>query len=208
MVEKVGGVTLLTGRSNFQPERVVAYELGGRFRPISRLSLSVSAYYNVYNDLRTIEPTPKTFSPLYWGNGLSGQVWGIESWAEYQAADWWRLSGSVALLRERFSFEPGASGFLGGAVQGGDDPQHQASLKSSMNLGSAVTLDADLRYVDALPNPATPAYTELNGRLAWNITDKLELSVVGRNLLRAYHQEYPGADAVPRQVYAALRARF
>ena len=39
---------------------------------------------------------------------------------------------------------------------------------------------------------------------------RLQLSLTGENLLHPWHQEYPapGADRVPRQVYAALRLRF
>jgi iron complex outermembrane receptor protein len=50
----------------------------------------------------------------------------------------------------------------------------------------------------------------LYGRIGWNVTDKIQLSLTGENLLQAYHQEYPapGANAVPRQVYAALRLKF
>ncbi len=209
VVEKIGPTVFLTGASDFQSEKLVAYELGGRFQPFSRLSLSISAYDNIYNDLRSIEPKPGGFLPLNWGNGMRGDTWGLESWADFQATSWWRLSASLNLLRDAFSFESGASGLLG-KTQAADDPQHQASLKSAMNLGRAVTLDADLRYVDALPNPSVPAYVELNGRIGWNITDKLQLSLTGQNLLHAYHQEYPapGANAVPRQVYAGLRLKF
>ena len=208
VVEKVGPTVFLTGAHDFEPEKVLAYEVGGRFEPVSRLSISVSAYYNIYNDLRSIEPHPGGFLPLAWGNGMRGQAWGLETWADFQATSWWRLSGSLNLLREAFSFEPGASGLLGPA-QAADDPHHEASLKSSMNLGRSVTFDTDVRYVDALPNPHVPAYVELDGRIGWNITDKLQLSLTGENLLHAYHQEYPApADAVPRQVVAALRVKF
>jgi iron complex outermembrane receptor protein len=209
VVEKIGPTVFLTGASNFPPEKLSAYEFGGRFEPISRLSVSVSAYYNVYDALRSIEPKPGGFLPLTWGNGMRGRVWGVESWANFQAASWWRLSASINVMREVFTFKPGASGLLG-PVQAADDPQHLASMKSSMNLGRDVTLDADLRYVDALPNPSVPAYVELGGRIAWNITDKVQLSLVGQNLLHDRHQEYPapGASASPRQVYAGLRLKF
>ena len=208
VVEKIGSLTFLTGGSQFESERVVAYEAGGRLQPLSRLSVSVQAYYNVYDDLRSIEPNPATLLPLYWGNGMKGRVWGVEAWADYQLLPWWRLSASLDVLREAFGFEPGASGLLG-VTQAANDPQHQASLKSSMNLGRQVTLDAALRYMDALPDPSVPAYVELNARIGWNITEKLQLAVTGENLLHPYHQEYPSpATPVPRQAYASLRLKF
>jgi iron complex outermembrane receptor protein len=53
-----------------------------------------------------------------------------------------------------------------------------------------------------------PAYTELNGRLGWRVTDRIEVAIVGRNLLHAYHQEYVGGAEIPRSVFADLQWRF
>jgi iron complex outermembrane receptor protein len=208
VVEKIGSVVFLTGGDNFKPEAVTAYESGLRAAPFSRLSLSVSTYYNVYDDLRSVEPAPGGFIPLSWGNGIHGQTWGVEMWGDYQLLAWWRLAASFDLMREHLGFVAGDLGLLG-VAQAGDDPQHQASLRSSMTLGRQVTLDADLRYVDALPDPHVPAYTELNARLGWAVTRRIELSLSGANLLHPYHQEYPApAMAVARSVFGQIRWRF
>jgi iron complex outermembrane receptor protein len=81
-------------------------------------------------------------------------------------------------------------------------------LKSYLDLGENFTLDGDLRYVGALPDGLAPAYTELNGRLGWNLTDRLQISLSGRNLLHARHVEYPGGAAIQRTVSADLQWRF
>ncbi len=52
----VGDIVFLTGNRDFDPERVDAYQFGYRVQPLSSLSLSVSTFYNRYNDLRSIEP--------------------------------------------------------------------------------------------------------------------------------------------------------
>jgi iron complex outermembrane receptor protein len=178
-------------------------------QPSSRLSFSISAYYNVYDDLRSIEITPVTFVPLHWGNLMQGHTYGVEVWGEYRVTPWWRLVAAFDELDEHLTFKAGASGLLG-AAQAGDDPKNQASLRSSMNLGRNVTLDADLRYVSALPSPFVPAYVELNSRIGWNVTDRVQLSLSGFNLLHAHHLEFPadGATAVPRSFLAELRWRF
>ena len=208
VVEKVGSVVFLTGRANFKPESLTAYELGARAQPASRLSVSISGFFNDYDDLKTIETTPVSFLPLLWGNGMHGDTWGVEAWGDYQAAPWWRLSAGFNLLYERLSFRPGASGILG-VSQAGDDPPHQAFLRSSVNLGRRVTWEADLRYVGALPNPAVPAYGELNTSLGWAINDRVKLTVSGLNLLHDRHQELPApANAVPRSFFASLRWGF
>ncbi len=206
--EVVGGALLVRGNPDFQTEKLWAYEAGVRVQPSGRLSLSASAFYNHYDDLRSIETTPATLFPLFWGNLVAGHTYGLEAWGNYQAAPWWRLSAGVNLLSEHFRFQPGAS-MLAGLAQVGDDPSAQAKLRSSMNLGRRVSLDADLRYVSTLRDPRVPSYVELNGRIAWNLTDQVQLAVAGFNLLHDRHQEFPApATFVPRSAYAELQLRF
>src|SRR5262249_15997774 len=93
----------------------------------------------------------------------------------------------------------------------GDDPNHQASLKSSMNLPHDITLDAELREVGSLPFPAVSSYIELNSRVGWNVSKSLELSLSGFNLLHTQHIEFggsPGAVEVGRSFFANAQVRF
>ena len=209
VIEKLGALVFLNAGGGFQPETLTAYEIGARMQPTARLSFSISTFYNVYDDLKTIAFNPTTFLPLLWNNGMRGDTSGFEAWGDYRVTSWWRLSASANLLEEHLSIKPGADVLLG-IAQAGDDPKHQAQLKSSMNLGHDVTLDADLRYVDALPNPSVPAYVELNGRIGWKVSEHVDLSLSGFNLIHDHHQEFPGpaANAVPRSVLAGLRWRF
>ncbi len=207
LVEKAGGATLLTGDPDFKPEKVTAYEIGVRAQPTARLSFSITGFYNSYLDLRDVAFAPSGVYPLSWGNGMRGDAFGLESWGDLRVTDWWRLSASVTTLTQQFHFAPGARALMD-PDQDGDDPPHQAQLKSSMNLGSRVSFDAQLRYVDAMPDPANPAYVELNSRVAWDVTDHLQLGVAGFNLLHDRHQEYPGAEPIARDVVAELRWRY
>jgi iron complex outermembrane receptor protein len=59
-----------------------------------------------------------------------------------------------------------------------------------MDLMAGLTLDADLRYIGRRPNPETLHYYELNARIAWRPSDRIELSLTGYNLLHATHIEY------------------
>ena len=197
----------LIGDADFQHEKLTAYELGARFHPSSVASFTLSAFYNDYDQLRTIELSPGRKLPLLWGNMLEGSTYGLEAWGDVQLQSWWRLSGGVSTLHEDLKFKPGATGIVG-PRQDGEDPKVQASLKSSMDLGSSFTLDGQLRYVGALPDGLVAAYTELDSRLGWNVTDRLQLSVSGRNLLHARHLEYPGGEAIQRTVFADLKWRF
>ncbi|MGH6987801.1 MAG: TonB-dependent receptor plug domain-containing protein [Caulobacteraceae bacterium] len=208
VVEKVGPTVFLEGAPDFRPEKLTAWEVGARLEPASNLSISISTFYNRYDDLRSIEPAPVTFLPLSWGNGVEGETYGLDAWAAWQARPWWRLGASLDLLHEHLLFAPGASGLVG-IQQEADDPGHEARLTSSLALSRRISLDADLRWVGALPNPPVAAYAEADARLAWRLTPRLELSLAGFNLLHARHQELPPpANAVPRSVVVALRAHF
>jgi iron complex outermembrane receptor protein len=209
VVENLGTETFLKGNPYFLPEKLTAYEIGYREEFSQNASLSISVFDSDYDDLKSIELSPITgFEPLHWGNGIRGNVYGVEAWASYKVADWWRLSAGGNIQTESFRFKPAASGLLG-LSQSGDDPHHQASLRSSMDLSDCVTFDADFRYVGMLPNPRVPAYVELNSRLGWAINDRLELSISGFNLLHAHHLEFPApSDEVKRSFFIDTRWKF
>jgi len=208
--EKLGSIVYLTGNRGFKPERVTAYELGYRGQPAAIVSISASMFYNRYDDLRTVNVgPPPSYLPLSWGNDMQGETYGVEAWADIQVTDWWRLSPGVRSLHEQLRFKPGYVPIVG-VTQAGDDPSAQGFLTSSMDLGSLVTFDASLRYVDALPDPQLPGYYELSARVGWRVSSKLELSLSGQNLLHARHLEYPApaGEAVPRSAMLGIRWGF
>jgi iron complex outermembrane recepter protein len=209
--EFVGPIDFLNGSTAFRPETLTAFEIGTRAQISSRASFSVSTYYDDYDNLRSIDPsgTPSLI-PLQFGNLMAGDVFGVEVWGNYQLTNWWRLSAGFNLQHEDLRFLPGSLSVAGLALVA-NDPGHQASLHSAINLGHGVTWDAYLRDVGMLPHPITPEYVELNTRLGWDITPSLQVSLSGFNLLHARHVEFvePGISTeVPRSVYAQARFRF
>jgi iron complex outermembrane recepter protein len=210
VVEYLSGTRFLVGGPDFRSEKLTAYELGYRGEFSSTWTLSISTFFNSYDDLRSIEFAPNgQILPLQWGNDMRGTTYGSEIWGKYQALSWWRLAFGWSELREDLSFRPGSSGLLGTA-QAGDDPEHQASLRSSMDFGR-VAFDADLRTVSPLPDPAVPGYTELNARIAWHASRIWDIALSGANLLHPHHQEFtvPPSDLIGRSVLlsATLRVR-
>ncbi len=203
VVERLGSLVYLVGDKDFRTEKLTAYEAGLRGQVAKIATFSVSGFYNVYDDLRSIEVTPATFVPLHWGNEINARNWGIEADATIKPASWWRLTGGYSYLHEDVGFNPGASRLLG-AAQIGDDPSHQASLRSSMDFG-AVTIDTGLRHVGERPDPPVNAYTEADARIGWRVSKRLTLSVTGNNLLHAWHVEYAGGERVPRSVLFGVR---
>lgn len=208
------GLLILTGNRDFQSEKLTAYEIGTRVQPTEETSFSISTFFNNYDDLRSVEVAQSAVLPILWtwGNMMEGNVYGVEVWGDYQPMDWWRLSAGFNIHHEDLRFKPGSSE-LGGIAIAGDDPNHQASLRSSMSLSSDISWDADLRYVGALPHPIIPSYLELNSRLAWQVTPELELAISGLNMLQAHHLEYEEAGAttgneVERSFVVETKIRF
>ena len=89
-------------------------------------------------------------------------------------------------------------------------PNHQAFLRSALDLGPHWACDVQLRFADRVDT--APAYIEADARLAWEIGDGMELALVGQNLLHDRHPEYRKAathahTAIPRSVYVKLSWR-
>jgi iron complex outermembrane receptor protein len=209
--EYAGTLDVLNGSTAFRPEALTAYEIGTRVQLTSKASISVSTYYDVYDDLRTIDnATNPSGLPYQFGNLMTGRVYGVEAWGNYQVTSWWRLSAGFNLLHEDLTFLPGALTAVGLAFVA-NDPNQQATLHSSMNLGEDVTWDAYLREVASLSHPQVPGYAELDTRIGWNVTKTLQLSLAGFNLLHAQHMEFLEGGVtteVPRSVLAQARIRF
>jgi iron complex outermembrane receptor protein len=59
-------------------------------------------------------------------------------------------------------------------------------------LTEKLALDLSTRYVGNLPNQRVPAYATGDARLGWQLTDRFELELVGRDLLDPQHPEFGG----------------
>ena len=134
---------LLAPSPNFQSEKLTAYEVGYRGQPTPRSSLSVSAFYNVYSDLRTDALTNGGL-PIVLMNGLAGDTYGVEAWATYSITDWWRLKPGVNWLHKNLTLNPGATDFSGAAGRGPGP-----ALSGAAPLGNQPVLDGRVRHCRA-----------------------------------------------------------
>ena len=213
------------GTNGFESEKLMAYEIGYRVQPLEKLSFDLAAYYNDYDDLRSVElvagPTPLTPTTpptTALGNDLYGHTYGVEISATWKAADWWRLQPSYTYLHMDLHAHP--AGLMPEYTQKmvaqteGSNPQNQFSIRSSMDLPHGVTFDTMLRYVDDLPYFPIASYFELDARLGWRINKHWELAIVGQNLLHDRHAEfnstevYTQATEIPRSVYGTITWQF
>ncbi|MCB0337067.1 MAG: TonB-dependent receptor, partial [Bdellovibrionales bacterium] len=208
----------------FESEELIAYEAGLRFSPISKMSIDLASFYFDYDKLVTArsgapifatdEGGPSITVPLVLDNGLQGHSYGGEISVNYQATPRWRMQANYSLLLMDIEGVPGFTVSNGEDYEDRDNPQHQVSFRSLLELPWDLELDALWRYQDSIENTGTDAYTELDLRLGWNISDQLTVALMGTNLLDADHNEiidtYP--TVVPanyqRAVYGKLTFKF
>ena len=198
-------ILFLTGTDDFHSENVVAYETGYRVQPLDRMSLDLATFVNRYTDLRSQELPGAPGEPIRLANTLNGRSAGTELSASVQVHPRLRVHGSYTYLWKRFSRDPGSRDATNG-VSEANDPTHLWHVRSYFELGRAAELDAVLRFASALPSPAVPAYTDLNLRFGWRLSGRLDLSVIGQNLLQDKHQEF-AAGTPPEYVLRGVHVR-
>jgi len=210
----------IAGNDGFQSETATVYEAGYRIQPTSRIALDLATFYNRYADLSSLEfgapfrettpAPPHTIVPIVIGNQLEGNSYGLELTADAEPARWLRLQAGYSHLRLHLRARPGSTDTTSAAAQGAS-PRHQLVARSAVSLPRRLLLDAIVHYVSALPTQQVAGYTSLDSRLAWQATRRVEVAVVGENLLAAHHLEFggtsPGRTEVRRGVYGQVTFR-
>lgn len=204
----------LTGNAKPSSEILWAYELGYRHQLSPRVNLDLALFLNDYHRLiyygdisRLIPGSPLGIAEIPIINLLRGRSYGGEAQISFAPTDSWRLIGGYSIISMQLYGPPGtardASLF---------PPRHQLSLRSAYDFSRRASFDAQLRFVDRIPS--VPAYFTADLRLNWRCTDRLELSLMGQNLLDPQHLEqaelsgFNAASEVPRSVRAKLTWRF
>jgi iron complex outermembrane receptor protein len=217
------GVVTMNGNDQFLSEEVTDYEIGYRVQPAERFTFDVVGFFNDYDQLSSVEPGgfplfvpdptfPHLRIPQTFGNLTSGSGRGVEVTANLLPFDPWRLSASYSrldldLIAGELSRDPSAES------PEGSSPQNQLRLQSYLDLPARFQLDTTVHYVDELPAQGTPGYTRVDLRFGWQATDRLELAVVGQNLLDDQHLEFNAesfpavASFVERSVFLQIRWR-
>ncbi|MDP2054844.1 MAG: TonB-dependent receptor, partial [Acidobacteriota bacterium] len=191
------GVLLIQGGDTFESEEMVGWELGYRARPLPAMTLDVTTFGNRYGNLRSQDAPAVGVLPITLANTLIGKGRGVETSATVQPGLGWRVQASYTWLDTDITRAEGSRDVTGGASEA-NDPGYLVTLRAGVSLPRNVEADLWWRAVGALPDPAVPAYAELNARLGWRPNDRIELALVGQDLLHARHPEF-GA-AVPQRV--------
>ena len=207
-------VPTLVANPSVKSEVLWAWELGYRVRPVDRVSVDLASFYNRYSDLAVAGGTPN-FVPgepvgsaeLTWQNAGGAKTWGAETSVTWAAMDFWRLTTAYSLLVIHLQ----NTGSILPDTATNNSPQHQASLRSAYDFSRRGSVNAQLRYVDAIKDVA--AYLTADLHLSYRPLEQLELSLVGQNLLDSQHLEQPVqilaiSSEVPRGIYGKLAWSF
>ena len=220
----------INGNPLLDSEEVIAYELGYRAQPSKSMTVDIAFFFNDYKDIRTLvsqgvfcQPAGLPISdpacffgpidyaemPLLMMNQIDQDTKGMEISMTYGINDWWRIHGAYSYLKIDGSDQSNL------AVNAGEDsPEHQLSVRSSMNINRATDFDLWMRYVDELKIQNVDSYVTLDARLNWSISDAWQVSFAGRNLLESSHLEFReefGLNQVveiEREFIAELRWQF
>ncbi|HVY80605.1 MAG TPA: TonB-dependent receptor [Steroidobacteraceae bacterium] len=211
-------VLRLLGNRDFGSEVLLAYEAGYRWQVSGDLSLDLTAFHNEYDRLASLElGTPfveagsgKTIVPVVNENLTDGHANGVEMQAAYSPVQRWQLVGNYSYLSLRL--EPRGLDLNHGKLYERATPRHEIGLRSLLDVSDALQIDAQLRHLSATESStgSTPAYTELDLRLAWRALERVELSLVGQNLLHDHHAEFPAPPfgSIERGVFGRVELRY
>jgi iron complex outermembrane receptor protein len=202
LVVPLGGGLEFRGDQTMRDEELDAFELGYRVQPLETVSLDLAFFANRYDGLMTTEG-------LSLRNLASGDLQGFELAANYVPSERLRVVAGYSFLDMDLALDPGSiddPARLDGIE--GANPEHQAFVRVSLSPSDRFAFDAHLRYADALPAQAVGSYAVADVRFVYRISEAMQLSIVGRNLLDDHHAEQRDANTSEVEDSLHLRLRY
>ncbi len=226
-IPQPGGLPLrvvLNGDPHFENEKLIAYEAGYRAAVTNTVSLDLSAYFNSYGDLRTLEtgaptlvPTPAPgyiLLPLFFANEMHGEAHGLELAGTWKPVARWELKAGYAFEGVHVHLAPTSNDTVFSGVAEGGSPHNAAQLQSHVALGQSLAWDASAYFAGPRVDLGVSSRTRLDTGLSWKFAENFSLSVVGQNLLKDHELEYLNVSGltqsslVKRSGYIKLTWRF
>ena len=214
----------LSGSSQFNAEKLLAYELGYRHQFSPQASIDISTFFNDYSQLRDLSFgflslqsgfPPHLLLPIGLNNNAKGQTYGVEVSADWRPQEKWRLQANYSFLHMHID---SSSPFRQiDPTTGSADkvsPQHHVSFRSNYDLSEKIQFNLWLRYVSSVDLYRIPGYVTMDTKVVYKPIRNLELFIVGQNLFSQNHREFVSdfipslATTIPRGIYAGAQWRF
>ncbi len=214
----------LEASDNFGSEKLIAYELGYRYRISKQASIDLAGFINDYSQLRDL-----AFGALSTSTGLPGQLilpvmtnndasaltYGIELSADWKPSRQWRIQSSYSYLNMDISSNEGLKQ-LDPTTAGASEisPQHRLSVRSNYDFSEKLQLNLWLRYTSKIAFYNISDFVTMDAKLVYKPVKGIDLFLVGQNLFSQHHRGFvsdtipsvPGR--IPRGVYAGAEWRF
>jgi iron complex outermembrane receptor protein len=213
-----------SGNPAQKAERETSVEAGYRAELSNHLSLDSTMFFNHYTDLLSIEPALPQIetdpAPTHlailgsFANELYGETHGFEIFADWKVAHRWTLSPGYSFLALHIHPQPASHDLTTAPSTEGSAPNHQAQLRSQVNLPGHWQWNAAAYFVGALPALAVPSYTRLDSNISWQKGKRFSIAFIGQNLLRDRHPEFAGpgssaqSDLIKRSAYVKVSIWF
>jgi iron complex outermembrane receptor protein len=152
---------------------------------------------------------------------MSGSTHGLELASDWKPTNWLKLQLGYTYLGFDLKVEADSLSSNLAEITEFVSPQHQFSIQSAININKDLQLNLWARYVDTLKasrdirfsDMTVDEYLTLDANVVWRPMEKLELMLVGQNLLNSSHLEYVSEFSTPlteieRSVYGKLTYRF
>jgi len=221
------GVPLLIGlfqTPDYRNEDVTAVEAGYRRQVEARLSLDATAFFNQYDDMRTVEPLvpyleldpapPHMVVPSHFANLAYGETHGVELLGSWKPVSWWTLNPGYSYFAIHEHTRAGSLDTTTAPGTNGGSPAHEAELRSNVRLPWNLEWNTAAYFVSRLSAQNVPAYTRLDANLLWHASERFSIGLVGQNLLKDHHLEYNGPNSslqsslIKRSAYVKVSWEF
>lgn len=174
----------IIGNREFQSEILWAHELGYRYPFSSTLFLDFSGYMNQYDKIQSFEPDTVR-------NYRNAKARGLEATAIWHPKTHWTVRFGYTFCQIHASTDASSIDMRAKDVEK-ETPRHQYYVWNTLDIFGKFECDVFFRWLDALSSRSiqAPAYSALDIRWAWHVSQTLELSIVGQNLNAPHHQEF------------------
>ena len=194
-----GGVARLIGDGRTRSEQVIAYEAGLRFYPNNAVLVQATAFIMRYKGVADVhKDTTSAFIentylviPIFLQNVLDGRAKGVEVDLTWQIFDWIKVKGSYSHITQHYFPTPindVETRFTAFTVTE-QTPENRYHIGVSLNPGGNTEVDVNFYHWNTFRQQLVNRYNRLDVRVAWKPIHGLELSLVGKNLLKAAHAE-------------------
>ena len=213
------------GNPDLDSETIYSTEAGYRFRPSDSFFLDVSVYCNDYDDIIYLElgEFKQSFSeyenrieyewPFHMTNDLKARAFGGEITLDWQLLGWWKIKAYYAYLSFELDLSKIDDLFLYYFNISDENPKHEISLQSWMDVSQRLELNTRVRYIDEVPLDNHKNNFILDVQVRWKISDCLDMFVLCKNLTDSKavfvsKDYFEAPDIRERSIYGKIEYRF